>query len=141
MKTTVIVIDGMGGGIGVQLVEKVKGLLAGKGELIALGANAVAAERMVRAGAHRGAAGENAVRVTVKSADFILGPIGIVITDSMMGEITQVMSEAVLSAPGERILLPLEQEHFYIAGLESLPLAKMIERAAAILEERMALKG
>ena len=141
MKTTIAIIDGMGGGIGVQLVEKVKELLDGSGEIIALGANAVAAERMVRAGAHRGAAGENAVRVTVKSADFILGPIGIVIADSMMGEISRVISEAVLSAPGERILLPLEQDHFHIAGLESLPLAKMIEKAVAILKELMARRA
>ncbi|MDR2619059.1 MAG: DUF3842 family protein [Treponema sp.] len=141
MKTTIIIIDGMGGGIGVQLVGKVKEIAGSDTEIIALGTNAVAVERMVKAGAGRGAAGENAIRVTVKSGDFILGPIGIVIADSMMGEITRIMSEAVLSAPGERILLPLQQEHFYIAGLETLPLAKMIDRAVEILKERMTARG
>ncbi|MDR1565760.1 MAG: DUF3842 family protein [Treponema sp.] len=140
MKTTIIIIDGMGGGIGVQLVGKVKEITGDDAEIIALGTNAVAVERMVKAGAGRGAAGENAVRVTVKSGDFILGPIGIVIADSMMGEITRTMSEAVLSAPGERILLPLQQEHFYIAGLETLPLARMIDRAVEILKERIAAR-
>jgi hypothetical protein len=136
MKTSIVIIDGMGGGIGVQLVSRIKDI-CGDAEIIALGTNAVAAERMVKAGAHRGAAGENAIRVTAKTASFILGPIGIVIADSMMGEITQVMAEAVLSSPGERILLPLQQEHFFIAGLESLPLAKMIDRAMDILKSRL----
>jgi hypothetical protein len=140
MKTQIVVIDGMGGGIGVQLVARVKEL-GGDAEIIALGTNAVAAERMVKAGAHRGEAGENAVRVTAKNASFILGPIGIVIADSMMGEITRVMTEAVLSSPGERILLPLQQEHFFIAGLEALPLTKMIDRALDILKERLALNA
>jgi hypothetical protein len=136
MKTSIVIIDGMGGGIGVQLVGRVKEI-CGDADVVALGTNAVAAERMVKAGAHRGAAGENAVRVTAKTASFILGPIGIVIADSMMGEITRVMAEAVLSSPGERILLPLQQEHFFIAGLEALPLAKMIDRAMEILKEKL----
>ncbi|MDR0389180.1 MAG: DUF3842 family protein [Spirochaetaceae bacterium] len=141
MKGTIIVIDGMGGGIGVELVTKIRELVVPGVELIALGANAVATERMVKAGAHRGASGENAVTVMAKKGDFILGPVGIVIADSMMGEITQGMARAVLEAPGERILLPLEQEHFFIAGLESLPLSKMLDRAVALLKERMAARG
>jgi hypothetical protein len=135
MKKTIAISDGMGGGIGVQLIGRVKEIIDGETELIALGANAIAAERMVKAGAHRGAAGENAVKVSVRTADFILGPIGIVIADSMMGEISREMAEAVLSAPGVRILLPLQQEHFFIAGLESLPLAKMIDKAVELLKQ------
>jgi hypothetical protein len=135
MKKTIVIIDGMGGGIGVQLIGKVKEVIGGDAEIIALGANAIAAERMVKAGAHRGAAGENAVKVSAKAGDFILGPIGIVIADSMMGEITRDMAEAVLAAPGVRILLPIRQEHFFIAGLESLPLAKIIDKAVEMLKE------
>jgi hypothetical protein len=137
MKKIIAIIDGMGGGIGVQLVGRVKEIIDGETEIIALGANAIAAERMVKAGAHRGAAGENAVKVSVKTADFILGPIGIVIADSMMGEISCEMAEAVLAAPGARILLPLQQEHFFIAGLETLPLAKMIDKAVELLKEKI----
>ncbi|MDR1211649.1 MAG: DUF3842 family protein [Spirochaetaceae bacterium] len=141
MKATIIIIDGMGGGIGVQLITKIRELAFRDAEIVALGANAVAAERMVKAGAHRGASGENAVRVMAKQGDFILGPVGIVIADSMMGEITGGMVRAVLDAPAERILLPLEQEHFYIAGLENLPLSGMLDRAVALLRERMTAGG
>jgi hypothetical protein len=92
---------------------------------------------MIKAGAHRGAAGENAVKVTVPHAAFILGPIGIVIPNSMMGEITPSIAEAVMASPGERILLPLQQDHFTLVGLEPLPLAKMLEKAVALLKERL----
>ena len=137
MKRTIVVIDGMGGGIGVQLIGKIRELNLPDTELLALGTNAVAIERMVKAGAHRGAAGENVVRVTVPRADFILGPIGIVIPNSMMGEITPSIAEAVMAAPGERILLPLQQDHFILVGLEPLPLAKMLEKAVTLLRERI----
>jgi hypothetical protein len=137
MKKTIVIIDGLGGGIGVQLVARIKEIICGDTEIVALGANATATERMIKAGAHHGAAGENAVKVTVKTADFILGPIGIVIIDSMMGEITRDMAEAVLAAPGRRILLPLQQDHFTIAGLETLPLAKMIDKAVEILKKEL----
>ncbi|MDR2102207.1 MAG: DUF3842 family protein [Treponema sp.] len=137
MKHTIVIIDGMGGGIGVQLIGKLKDIIDNNTELVALGTNAVATERMVKAGAHRGASGENAIRVSVSSGDFILGPIGIVISNSLMGEITPSMVEAILAAPGERILLPLQQEHFFIAGLEQLPLARMIDKAVDIFRERL----
>jgi hypothetical protein len=158
MKTIIAVVDGMGGGIGSGIIGRIKESIdtghtghtegteytgdpghSGEMEIIALGTNAVAAERMVKAGAHRGTSGENAIRVMAKTASFILGPIGIVIADSMMGEITQVMAEAILSSPGERILLPLQQEHFFIAGLEQIPLAGMIDRAVEILKNRLSV--
>jgi hypothetical protein len=137
MKRTIVIVDGMGGGIGVQLIDKIRELDLKETELIALGTNAVAAERMVKAGAHRAAAGENAIRVTVPRGDFILGPIGIVIPNSMMGEISPGMVEAIMASPGERILLPLQQDHFHLVGLEPLPLAKMLEKAVALLKERL----
>ncbi|MDR1637587.1 MAG: DUF3842 family protein [Treponema sp.] len=140
MRTTVVVVDGMGGGIGGQLIGKLKESIDSDTEIIALGTNAVATERMVKAGAHRGATGENAIRVSVSSGDFILGPIGIVIGNSMMGEITRGIAAAVLAAPGERILLPMQQDHFFIAGLEQLPLVKMIDRVLEIFRERIKAK-
>ncbi|MDR3303898.1 MAG: DUF3842 family protein [Treponema sp.] len=141
MKGTILVIDGMGGGIGVQLITRLKDILDKDmdTELIALGTNAVATERMVKAGAHRGATGENAIKVTAPHGHFILGPIGIVISNSLMGEITPVMVEAILAAPAERILLPLQHEHFFLAGLEQLPLAKMTDKAVEIFRERLRL--
>ncbi|MDR1278402.1 MAG: DUF3842 family protein [Treponema sp.] len=136
-RNTIVIIDGMGGGLGVQLIGKIRELIAGDSEILALGTNAVAAERMVKAGAHRGAAGENAVRVSAARGDYILGPIGIVIPNSLMGEISPAMAEAILSAPGERILIPLQHEHFFLAGLEPQPLAKLVDRAVEILKERL----
>jgi hypothetical protein len=137
MKHRVVVIDGMGGGIGAELVDKLRKLNNAELEIIALGANAVATERMMKAGAHRSATGENAVRASVSLGDFILGPIGIVISNSLMGEITPSMAEAILAAPGKRILIPLMQDHFSLAGLEQLPLGKMIEWAVGYLKEEL----
>ncbi|MDR0599008.1 MAG: DUF3842 family protein [Treponema sp.] len=126
----IIVIDGMGGGIGAELCERLKELAGGGGgELIALGTNSAATGRMIKAGAHRGATGENAIKVTVPGGDFIVGPIGIIIMNSMMGEITPAMAEAVLSAPGERVLLPLQTDHFHIAGLGGETLGRLIDEA------------
>ena len=143
MKTTIVIVDGMGGGIGVQLITMLKEVWVKENlgrdnlEILALGANAVATERMVKAGADRGASGENAVRFSVSQGDYILGPVGIVVGNSMMGEISPAMAQAILDAPGERILLPLQQEHFYIAGLEQMPLARMIDRAVDLLKEHI----
>ncbi|MDR2363553.1 MAG: DUF3842 family protein [Spirochaetaceae bacterium] len=137
MKRTVVIIDGMGGGIGAQLISKIRELNNEELELIALGTNAVATERMIKAGAHRGASGENAVKVSVSLGDFILGPIGIVISNSLMGEISPVMADAILAAPGEKILLPLQQDHFRLVGMESLPFTKIIDKAMDLLKERL----
>ncbi|GHT97918.1 hypothetical protein FACS1894142_3530 [Spirochaetia bacterium] len=137
MKRTIVIIDGMGGGIGAQLIARIREIIDAETELVALGTNAAATERMIKAGAHRGAAGENAIRVSVSLGDFILGPIGIVISNSMMGEITPVMAEAVFAARGEKILLPLQQDHFHLAGMENLSFGKIIEQAIAVLKARL----
>jgi hypothetical protein len=137
MNTIIVVIDGMGGGIGTQLIARMRNSLDGEPEIIALGANSTATERMIKAGASRGATGENAIRVSAKLGDFILGPIGIVIPNSMMGEITPAMAEAVLAAPGKRILLPLKNDHFSLPGLEPMPLAKAIDLLISVLRESL----
>jgi hypothetical protein len=133
----IMIIDGLGGGIGVQLIERLmEGLNKtdnkadkNSAEIIALGTNAVATERMLKAGAQRGATGENALRVSAARADIIAGPIGIVIPDAMMGEITADIARAVLASPAHRVLLHLQNEHFILAGLEQLPLTKIIDKA------------
>ncbi|MDR2468379.1 MAG: DUF3842 family protein [Spirochaetaceae bacterium] len=132
----IVVIDGMGGGIGVALVCKLKEL-CGVHELLALGTNAIATEHMIKAGAVRGATGENAIQHTVRTADFITGPIGIIIGNSMMGEITPAISSAILAAPAERILLPLQNEHLVLAGIEPMTLTKMIDKAVIYIKERL----
>ncbi|GHU21083.1 hypothetical protein FACS1894172_05560 [Spirochaetia bacterium] len=134
----IIVIDGMGGGIGAELCARLKELcVSGAASLTALGTNSTATERMVKAGAQRGATGENAIKVTAPTGDFIVGPVGIIIMNSMMGEISAPMAEAILSAPGERVLIPLQNDHFYIAGLGKEPLGKLIDDAVDYIRKKI----
>ena len=131
----IAVIDGMGGGMGVQLATLLSAQLASKAEIIALGTNALATNNMVRAGAHKGATGENAVVVSVRKADIVTGPIGIVIPNAMMGEITPKIAEAVASCDAKKILLPVSQNHVEIIGMESRPLATIIKEAVFRISE------
>jgi hypothetical protein len=86
---------------------------------------------MIRAGAARGATGENVVKVTIPKVDVVIGPIGIVIPNALMGEITPMIAEAVASSNAHKILLPVKQGHFEIVGLENRPLVTMIKDAVA----------
>jgi len=137
MKKRIVVVDGMGGGIGAQIIERLKPSLGPGVEVLALGANSGATERMMKAGADRGASGENAVRVSVGSGMLIIGPIGILIPNGMLGEITPAMAEAVMAAPCERILVPVAQDHFALAGLEPRPLGYYIDTAVGIAKSRI----
>jgi hypothetical protein len=129
MSTTIAVVDGMGGGIGTQIVTQIRKELPLDLEIIALGTNAVATDRMMRAQASRGASGENAIRVSINLADFIVAPIGVVVPHSMMGEITPPIAEAVAAARGHKLLLPINQPHFEIVGIEWKALTKQISQA------------
>lgn len=132
----IAVIDGMGGGIGVQIVTQLRQELPLDTEIIALGANAVATDRMMQAKASRGASGENAIRVTIGQTDIILAPIGVVIPNSMMGEITPGIAEAIAGAPGRKLLLPVNQPHFEIVGVEWKALTKQIAAAIDLIRDR-----
>ena len=106
MSVTVVVINGVGGGIGAQIVEPLrKDNLPGI-SVIAPGTNAVATQRMVNAGADRGVSAENAIRISIGLADFIIGPIAVVRPNAMMGEITPAIAEAVLAQ--RRMLAPVD---------------------------------
>jgi hypothetical protein len=139
MALTIAVIDGMGGGIGAQAVARLREALPADVEIIALGTNSTAAERMLRAGAGRGASGENAIRVSVGAADVIIGPIGIVIPNGMMGEVTPAVAEAVMAARGEKLLIPVAQPHFVVVGLEQRPLGRQIAAAVSAVRRRLGL--
>lgn len=132
----IAVIDGMGGGIGAQIVTQLRQELPLDLEIIALGTSAIATEKMMRAKASRGASGENAIRVSVNLADVILGPIGIVIPDSMMGEVSPAIAHSVAAARGLKLLLPISQPHLEIVGVEPRPLTKQIAAAIQIIRER-----
>ncbi len=137
MAVTFAVIDGMGGGIGAQLIERLRKEGLGDATIVALGANAVATQRMIAAGAHRGATGENAICFSVRTADFILGPIGIVLANSMMGEITPLMAEAVSSSPCLKLLLPLSQSQILIAGTVQKNVNDLVTDLMSALKERL----
>ncbi len=138
----VLVIDGMGGGIGAQLVSQLSGQVAAGVEVVCVGANAWATQAMVKAGASRGATGENALKVMARSADIISGPIGIVIPNALMGEITPAMAEAVAASAARKVLVPVNQGHFEIIGMENRPLVANIRDASARIVEIIAgMKG
>jgi len=133
----IAVIDGMGGGIGAQIVTQLRQELSLEVEIIALGANAIATDKMMKANASRGASGENAIRVSVNLADFIVAPIGVVVPNSMMGEITPVIAEAVAGARGRKLFLPINQPHFEIVGIERKVLTKQIGAAIQIIQDAL----
>lgn len=137
MSVTIAVVDGMGGGIGTQIVTQIRKELPLDVEIIALGTNAIATDKMMRAKANRGASGENAIRVSVNSADFIIAPIGVVVPHSMMGEITPPIAEAVATARGHKLFLPINQPHFEVVGIEWKALTKQINQAIEMIRERI----
>jgi hypothetical protein len=122
------VIDGQGGGIGATLIKCLKESFGESVELIGLGTNAIASAQMLKAGANRGASGENAIVQTVPTADLILGPIAITWANAMLGEVTARMAAAITSSPAPKILLPLTQESVVLVGAVSEPLPHMVKR-------------
>ena len=132
----VLIIDGQGGGLGRQLVSAVKELCP-NAEILAVGTNSMATSAMLRAGAAQAATGENAVVVCCRRADVILGPIGIVIADAMLGEITPAMAVAVGQSVAKRLLIPVNQCDNIIAGVPEQPITKWIQSAVDALRTLM----
>lgn len=128
MKKKVLIIDSQGGGIGKQLVAAIKEQLADV-EITAVGTNSIATAAMLKAGADYCATGENAVVVGCRSADIIIGPIGIVIADSLLGEVTAAMAVAVGQSSAKRILIPVNQCDNIIVGVLEQPMNRFISHA------------
>lgn len=131
----IVVMDAQGGGMGRMLVEQLKRALPEQ-RVIAVGTNAMATAAMMRAGADQGATGENAIRVTAARADVILGPMGLVLCDAMLGEITAGMACAVGASPAQKILVPMSRCQVTVAGAARLTMA---EAVAAAVQEAVAL--
>ncbi len=125
----IVVIDGQGGGLGRQLAAALRAACP-EAELIAVGTNSMATAAMLKAGAQRGATGENAVIVNCRRADVIVGPLGIVIADALLGEITPAMAAAVCQSGAKRVLVPVNHCDNYIAGVPDQPIGRLVEAAA-----------
>ena len=124
----VVIIDGQGGRLGALLVEEI--LRASLPcELIAIGTNGIATAAMLKAGAPQGATGENPVVVAARDADVIIGPIGILAADAMLGEITLAMAAAVGACRAEKLLLPLNRCKNRVVGVKPLSMTELVREA------------
>ena len=128
----VLVIDGQGGGIGRQLVIRIKEELPGV-TVHAVGTNSAATAAMLKAGAESGATGENAVIVGCRRADVIVGPVGVVIADALNGEISPAMALAAAQSPAKRILLPFNHCDNLIVGVGDFNPTTLVKSAVAEL--------
>ena len=122
----ILIIDGQGGQLGAQIIKAINSNFSDV-SLTAVGTNAVATTAMLKAGAKNAATGENPVVVACRKADVIIGPVGIVITDSLMGEITEKMALAVGKADAVRILVPINKCDNLIAGVPNLNAGALVE--------------
>ena len=134
MAAKVLVIDGQGGGLGRQLVSALAAACP-EAELTAVGTNSLAANAMLKAGASRAATGENAVVVNCRHADVIVGPIGIVIADALLGEITPAMAAAVCQSGARRVLVPINHCENYVVGVPEQPVSQLVAAAARKVKE------
>lgn len=130
----ILVIDAQGGGMGRQLVTAIKKELK-DAEVTAVGTNSAATASMLKAGADHAATGENAVVVGARRADVIVGPIGIVIADSMYGEITPAMAVAVGQSSAKKLLIPLNHCDNIIVGVANTAMGVMVDAVIAKLKE------
>lgn len=131
----VLVIDGQGGGLGKQIVSELKKAFPSL-SIMAVGTNTAATNAMLKAGADMSATGENSVVVCARRADVIIGPIGIVIADSMLGEVTEKMALAVARSDAYRILVPVVNSHCdnYVVGVENKSMGEMISSIVTKME-------
>ena len=130
----IAVVDGQGGGIGKAIVEKLRTLLGSELEILALGTNALAAALMLKAGANEGASGENAIVVNAPKVDVIVGSVGIISANSMLGELTEKMAVAISQSPAKKVLIPLNKCNIHIAGIKNEPLPHYIDDAVELVK-------
>lgn len=128
MALRILVIDAQGGGIGKQLITLIKQEMP-SAYVMAVGTNSTATTSMLKAGADEAATGENPVVVACRSADIIVGSLGIVIADSMLGEITPKMAVSVAQSSAKRILIPFNQCHNVIVGSDKTGTASLVQAA------------
>lgn len=132
-----MVMDGQGGGIGAAVIRDLRESLGNEVEILALGTNSIATSRMMKAGANRGATGQNPIVRTCQAVDVIVGPLSILMADSMMGEVTAAMAAAVGSSRAAKVIIPLTQEKVRVVGASNEPLPHLVRQAVAAVKEMM----
>lgn len=135
---TILVIDAQGGGVGRQLVSAIKQNLP-EALVTAVGTNSAATSAMLKAGADNAATGENAVVVGCRKADIIVGPIGIVIADSLLGEVTPKMAVAVAQSSAKKVLIPFNHCDNVIVGISDFNIGKLVQSALEEIQKTIAL--
>lgn len=130
----IAVIDGQGGGIGKAIIEKIREEIDSNIEIIALGANALATSLMLKAGANEGASGENAIVFNADKVDIIVGTIGIISANSMLGEITPNMAKAISESRAQKILIPMNKCNIFIVGVREDNLSNYITDAVKVIK-------
>lgn len=136
----IAVVDGMGGGIGAQVVSALRDDLPSYIEIYALGINSIATSAMMKAHANKGATGENAIMVSSQKASIVVAPVSVVIPNSMMGEVTSKISEAISGSEALKILLPIMPEDVEMVGLEGKPLSLLIKDAVKVIKKEFNIK-
>ena len=135
----IVIIDGQGGRIGALVCEEIKRRF-GDLELLAIGTNSAATAAMLKAGADLGATGENPVIVAARDADVIIGPLGILAADALLGEVTPAMAVAVGQSAATKLLLPMNRCNHQVIGTRALTIGELVaevgERLAALLGEK-----
>jgi len=130
-----MVMDGQGGGIGATVIKGLRHSIGADLEILALGTNSIATSRMMKAGANRGGTGENAIICTSQVVDLIIGPLGILVANAMMGEVTPKMASAVSSSKAKKVLIPLTQEKIKIVGISDEPLPHLVNQIIKTVRE------
>ena len=130
----IAVIDGQGGGIGKAIVERFRQKFEDSVEIVALGTNSLATSLMLKAGADEGATGENAIIHNACRVDIILGPIGIIGANSLLGELTPLMAKAIAESPAKKVLIPMSKCNVTVAGIETKPIPNYIDDAVEIVK-------
>ncbi len=110
-----------------MIIKKLKERFGERIEILALGTNAIATAQMLKARANKGASGSNSIAWTVKRVDVVIGPVGIIMPNAMMGEVTPKMAGAVSETRARKILLPLNQDNLEIVGTSGLPLPELVD--------------
>ncbi|MFV0400259.1 MAG: DUF3842 family protein [Oscillospiraceae bacterium] len=128
----IVVIDGQGGRMGRSIIEELRANQI-EAEIVAVGTNGAATATMMGAKADAGATGENAVIVNCRDADYIIGPVGILVADALHGEISPAMSVAVGQSKAKKILLPVSRCNTCIVSTQDMPLGEMVKQLSKLI--------